>query len=515
MPPPNEKMATSLEALRALGPTRAIPASALTRVHRERLKAAGYLGEVVKGWYVATQPGDSLANGTAWSGAMREFIADYCNDRFGEEWHVGPEQSLRMHSGERSLPLQLSIWSPAARNQTLDLPQGASVFLYKSPRLFASQASKDAGGLRLVKLESTLVAASPTFFAQHQLAATIALCSLDDASDLTRTLLKGSHSVVAGRLAGALRAVGRPEMAEEIVRTMRSAGYKVLETNHFKAPVNKFPRTRHETPAVQRVRLMWADMRQTIIDTLPASGPLPGDAARVLEDVEARYVSDAYHSLSIEGYRVTQELIENARQVAWKPAGGGEALRDASAVRGYCGAHKAAMQSIEAIVNGQNPGEELRASHGAWHRALLSPSVEAGFTRPRDLAGYRDDQVFIQGAQYIPLSKEAVRVAMPVLFDLIAEEEHPAAKAVLGHFLFEFIHPYMDGNGRLGRLLMNTLLVSSGYPWTTVPLEQRQTYMDALAQASTHSNILPLAQLIGRLLEEQRKHPPEGPANRQ
>lgn len=92
---------------------------------------------------------------------------------------------------------------------------------------------------------------------------------------------------------------------------------------------------------------------------------------------------------------------------------------------------------------------------------------------------------------------------MPVLFELIADEEHPAVRAVLGHFLFVYIHPYMDGNGRLGRLLMNLLLVTGGYTWTVVPVDRRSTYMSALEEASTHRNIAPFARFLGRLLAEQ------------
>lgn len=514
MPSPNEKLAQSLEALHALEPARAIPAKALTRVHRERLRDAGFLNEVVKGWYIQTRPNDGVGDSTAWFASMREFIAGYCTERFGDEWHVGPEQSLLMHSGERSLPTQLQVWSPAAGNQSLSLLHGTSLFLYKAPRLLPSRPGEDAGGLRLVELESALVATGPAFFTQQQLAATIALRSLPEASNLIRILLEGSHSVIAGRLAGALRALGRPEMADEIVQTMRSASYTVVETNPFEKPVNTTPGGRPETPYVQRIRLLWEDMRQAVIDTLPAPAEVSHDVMQVLADVEARYVTDAYHSLSIEGYRVTPELIEKVRQGNWDPDGDDKGARDAMAARGYFEAHNAVKESVGTIVKGQNPGEELRKSHSAWYRALFAPSVQAGVLKPQDLAGYRNDQVFIRGALHVPLSKEAVRETMPVLFELISKEEHPAARAVLGHFLFVYIHPYMDGNGRLGRFVMNALLVTGGYPWTVIPVEQRKAYMSALEQASTHRNILPFAQFIGKLLAEQRERPLERPANR-
>ncbi|MES2972947.1 MAG: Fic family protein [Pseudomonadota bacterium] len=139
--------------------------------------------------------------------------------------------------------------------------------------------------------------------------------------------------------------------------------------------------------------------------------------------------------------------------------------------------------------------------------------MQAGLLKPQDLAGYRNEQVFIRGASHVPLSREAVRETMPVLFDLISEEEHPGVRAVLGHFLFVYIHPYMDGNGRLGRFMMNALLVTGSYPWTVVPVEQRTTYMNALEQASTHRNIVPFARFLGSLISEQEKRPLKRPAD--
>jgi Fic family protein len=79
---------------------------------------------------------------------------------------------------------------------------------------------------------------------------------------------------------------------------------------------------------------------------------------------------------------------------------------------------------------------------------------------------------------------------------LLRNEENPAVRAVLGHFMFVFIHPYMDGNGRIGRFLMNLMLISGGYNWTIIKVDNRSQYMAALEEASTNENILPLAKFI-------------------
>jgi len=50
-------------------------------------------------------------------------------------------------------------------------------------------------------------------------------------------------------------------------------------------------------------------------------------------------------------------------------------------------------------------------------------------------------------------------------------------RIVLGHFFFVYIHLYMDGNGRIGRFLMNAMMAAGGYPWTIIPVETRDEYM--------------------------------------
>ena len=98
---------------------------------------------------------------------------------------------------------------------------------------------------------------------------------------------------------------------------------------------------------------------------------------------------------------------------------------------------------------------------------------------------------------------------MDALFDCLQSEQEPAVRAVLGHFLFGFIHPYFDGNGRLARFVKNLFLASAGYPWTIVRTTRQAVYMAALEKASTGGDIAPFAHFI---LEEMQvdwqKEPP-------
>jgi Fic family protein len=102
---------------------------------------------------------------------------------------------------------------------------------------------------------------------------------------------------------------------------------------------------------------------------------------------------------------------------------------------------------------------------------------------------------------HVPPDRQALRDAMPVFFEMLTHETEPSVRVVLGHFVFVYIHPYVDGNGRIGRFLMNVMLAAGGYPWTVVPLERRDAYMAALEEASVRQNIAPFTAFLAQLVD--------------
>lgn len=505
MAAPSEKLAQSLEALRVLQERGevAIRSADLTRTHRERLLKGGFLQEVIKGWYITARPDEVAGDSTAWYAAYWEFFAAYLTKRFGTAWSLSPEQSLLLHAGSRTVPRQLLVRAQGkARNNVTNFPHGTSLLDIRASVAAGSDVT-ELDGLRLFSLQAALVTCSPAFYTQNPTDARAALATVRDASDVLPRLLDGAHSTIAGRIAGAFRNIGRDRLAAEIVETMRAAGYDVRESDPFESRPPLTFSARETSPYVSRIRLLWQEMRESVIARFPKPPGLPPDAGAYLKHVEDAYVTDAYHSLSIEGYQVSRELIERVRAGNWNPDGNenDRNQRNALAARGYWQAFQAVRTSLGRVLHGENPGAVAEDDHRLWYREMFAPSVTIGLVRPADLAGYRDGQVYIRRSMHVPPNRDAVRDLMPAFFALLREESEPAVRVVLGHFVFVYIHPHMDGNGRMGRFLMNVMLASGGYPWSVVPVEQRAPYMAALEAASVGQNIVPFADLLAGLVE--------------
>jgi Fic/DOC family len=503
MATPQEKLAESLEALRGLQNRGvvAIRAADLSRAQRERLIKNGFLQEVMKGWYIPTRPDDGES--AAWYASYWTFCAAYLRERFGSEWCLSPEQSLSLHTGNRAVLRQLVVRTPRGGNKATALPYGTSLLDLRAA-VPEEKDIEEKDGLRLFSLPAALIASSPAFFERNSTDARAALATIRDASEVLDRLLEGGHSKIAGRLAGAFRNIGRDRIADDIVNAMRGAGYDVREQDPFKSRIDLALPRREASPYAGRIRLMWQQMRGSVIENFPAAPGRPKNIDTYLKHVQEVYVTDAYHSLSIEGYRVSRVLIERVRSGRWNPDANEEdrEQRNALAARGYWLAFQAVQKSLRRVLRVDNPGAVAEEDHGVWYREMFAPSVTTGLLRAADLAGYRNAPVYIRRSMHVPPHSEAVRDAMPVFFEMLSEESEPAVQVVLGHFIFVYIHPYMDGNGRIGRFLMNVMLAAGGYPWTVVPLERRDAYMAALEEASVRQNIVPFANFLGQLVKE-------------
>jgi Fic family protein len=237
---------------------------------------------------------------------------------------------------------------------------------------------------------------------------------------------------------------------------------------------------------------------------LAALRPLP---ASVTEELRHRYeVRLTYHSTAIEGNTLTQSetqiVIEKGITIA------GKSLVEHLEVIG----HKEALDFVRLLAEEDQPiGErEIREIH-----SLVMKGQGNG-----DIGGYRTLDVRAAGTDFVYPSHLKVPELMREFVDWLqgvrasghledpAEGEpkvgtvsqssgHLVYLATEAHRRFVTIHPFRDGNGRVGRLLMNLLLLRAGYPIAVLQVQRRTEYIDALVQAQQQDDLGPLLELVG------------------
>ncbi len=202
---------------------------------------------------------------------------------------------------------------------------------------------------------------------------------------------------------------------------------------------------------------------------LDAFRPLP---PAVAEELGHRFeVRLTHHSTAIEGNTLTQSetqiVLEKGITI------GGKSVLEHLEVVG----HREALDFVRLLASGDEPfGErEIREIHSLVVRGQ-------GF---RDEGAYRTLDVMAAetGFRYPSHLQVPELIAGFAAWLASAGEENPVARASQAHLRFVTIHPFRDGNGRVGRLLLNLLLLRAGYPIAVLPVQRRAASIDALAAA--------------------------------
>jgi len=220
---------------------------------------------------------------------------------------------------------------------------------------------------------------------------------------------------------------------------------------------------------------------------LDALRPLPAGAVRRLNQLFA--VEWTYNSNAIEGntltLRETQLILETGLTI------GGKSLREHFEVIN----HQSAIEYVEALARHDEP---ITPYHIRQIHSLVLTTID-----PDNAGKYRDVTVRIAGTQREPPDAwelprlknewdEWLRGAAQLL--------HPIEQAALAHHRLTAIHPFIDGNGRTARLIMNLLLLRQGYPPAVILTINRRQYYRVLQQAD-RGDEAPLANFVGRSLE--------------
>lgn len=212
----------------------------------------------------------------------------------------------------------------------------------------------------------------------------------------------------------------------------------------------------------------------TLKDRLDALRPLPPAVVRNLhDDLVLRWT---YHSNAIEGNTLT--LLET-RVVLEGITIGGKTLREHSEAIN----HRDAIAYVEDIVHNAEPFSE-------WQIRNIHQLILKGIDN-ENAGRYRNVNVVIAGAMHVPPDHLQIPQRMAALVDWYQTQAgslHPVERAARVHAAFVGIHPFVDGNGRTSRLLMNLELMKSGFPPVVITVEQRLRYYEALDKAHTQND---------------------------
>jgi Fic family protein len=197
-------------------------------------------------------------------------------------------------------------------------------------------------------------------------------------------------------------------------------------------------------------------------------------------------------SNALEGSSLTESetkvVLEDGLTVAGKP------LREYYEAIGHAKAYDAMFGLLD--ISRSLAEADICRLHALFYQQV--DSAQAGI--------YRKQRVFITGSRFTPPPPEQLQVQMGELVTWMKENEnsfHPVAFAAQVHKRFVFIHPFIDGNGRVSRLLMNLCLLRHGYTLAIVPPMLRVEYIQLLETA--HTDDAPFVEFIAeRLLETQK-----------
>lgn len=198
--------------------------------------------------------------------------------------------------------------------------------------------------------------------------------------------------------------------------------------------------------------------------------PLPPQTLKQLQ--EYYRVGLTYTSNALEGNSLTETetkvILEDGITIGGKP------IKDYYEAVG----HGEAFDYVHSLAKKKTFSEDdIKKLHKLfYHRIDENKAGE-----------YRKERVFISGSKYALPAPEKVSALMGTFIKDIKEtaKKHPVEYSAIAHKELVFIHPFVDGNGRVGRLLMNLILLQTGYCLAIIPPILRRDYIDALEKAHT------------------------------
>jgi len=201
-----------------------------------------------------------------------------------------------------------------------------------------------------------------------------------------------------------------------------------------------------------------------------------------------------YNSTAIEGNTLT--LQETTHLLFENIVPAGKSLREINETLNHKKAFDYILSYKEDITK-----EFILELHRLVVANTLRPELNSQIGR------FRNVQVFITGVVWFPPKPSEVADRITALLTWYSKNKktlHPLILASYFHTEFEKIHPFVDGNGRVGRLLMNFILHKNKYPMINIPNAIKYKYYDALEKAQTKNNLRPFVKFMVEILKETK-----------
>ena len=310
--------------------------------------------------------------------------------------------------------------------------------------------------------------------------------------------------VLFARIGQLARAVGNDRLAEQVRRVSAThqrwpISRAVTGVGALAVPAYIVSQPSLREPWLDRFRAKLARAAEVAAGVVRGEGLelSPASPGAVLDQARRAKAEDTYHSTTIEGYRITRGQVQSVLAGAPLDSPDRAETERLMALKGYAQAFERTLAEAAegaAADGGPRLSEALALD---LYVELWSPSVDAEIMSAVQLRGWRKEPVYIRGSAYVPPAPVKVPQLMRVWADTLNEMEmDPVSRAAVAHWGFVHVHPFLDGNGRLSRLLMNLVLCGSGLPWTTIRAEERRDYFAALEAAHVGEEYEPFARFV-------------------
>ena len=256
----------------------------------------------------------------------------------------------------------------------------------------------------------------------------------------------------------------------------------LIPENTAKPMDKRYTKNKNISPLYQPIFAKIDELKNALAQRRPLT---QGELKRLHEEFVIEFT---YDSNAIEGNTLTLQetaMVMEGITIDTKP------LTDHLEVVG----HKNAFKYVQRIIN-----EKVELSE------FVIKNINTLFLmdHPEARGLYCQFPVQIIGASYAPPQPYLIPSQMEQLLkELKKEQLHPIEAAALFHLKFEGIHPFIDGNGRTGRLILNFILMQNGYPPINVKFADRRKYYGGFEEYYKNADPFPMVKMIAKYIEEQ------------